>query len=114
MVRGPTFNLSGEAGLAYLYQDYSPGGVDSQLAGRLAYHVDKALSERVSVLNDAEWIPALKNPANYVLNADVGIRADLTKRFFGEFKIVYRRNDNPPANTLKDDLEYYAGVGWKF
>jgi putative salt-induced outer membrane protein YdiY len=111
---GPTFNLRGEAGVSYLYEDYQPGGVDSKVALRLAYHVDKQLNERVSVFNDVEWLPAFQDPADYVLSADAGIHADFTKRLFGEFKIVYRRNDDPPAGTLKDDLEFLAGVGWKF
>jgi putative salt-induced outer membrane protein YdiY len=110
----PAFNLRGEAGVSYLYEDFSPGGVDSKVALRLAYHVDKQLNDRVSVFNDVEWLPAFENPADYVLNADAGFHADITKQFFGELKVVYRRNDNPPAGTLKDDLAFIAGLGWKF
>ena len=111
---GPDFNLRGEAGVSYLYEDYFPGGVDSKVALRLAYHVDKKLNDRVSVFNDVEWLPAFKNPADYVLTADAGFHADITKRFFGELKVVYRRNDDPPPGTLKDDLAFIAGLGWKF
>jgi putative salt-induced outer membrane protein YdiY len=111
---GPTFNLRGEAGVSYLYEDYQPGGVDQKVALRLAYHVDKQLNDRVSVFNDVEWLPAFQDPSDYVLNADAGIHADFTKHFFAEFKVVYRRNDRPPVGTLKDDLAYIAGLGWKF
>jgi putative salt-induced outer membrane protein YdiY len=111
---GPDFNLRGEAGISYLYEDFQPGGIDSKAALRLAYHVDKKLNDRVSVFNDVEWLPAFENPADYVLTADAGIHADITKQFFSEFKVVYRRNDNPPAGTQKDDLEFLAGLGWKF
>jgi putative salt-induced outer membrane protein YdiY len=113
-LEGPKFNLRGEAGVSYLYEDYQPGGVDQKVVLRLAYHVDKQLNERVSVFNDVEWLPAFQDPADYVLNADAGFHADITKHFFGELKVVYRRNDRPPVGTLKDDLEFVAGLGWKF
>jgi putative salt-induced outer membrane protein YdiY len=111
---GPKFNLRGEAGVSYLYENYQPGGVDQKVVLRLAYHVDKKLNERVSVFNDVEWLPAFQDPADYVLNADAGFHADITKQFFGELKVVYRRNDRPPVGALKDDLEFVAGLGWKF
>ena len=110
------FNLSTEAGVAYLYQKYQTGPIDQNAAYRLAYHVDKALNDKVMVFNDAEFIAPFRlgQSNRYVLSADAGIRAKLTKSFFSEFKVNYHRNDHPLPGTLKDDLAFLLGVGWQF
>jgi putative salt-induced outer membrane protein YdiY len=110
----PDFNFSTEGGITYLYQDFRTSGVQQDVAFRLAYHIDKAINDKVSVFNDAEFIAALEDPSNYVINADAGIQANLTKNFFSQFKVQYRRNDRPAPGLLKDDLDFLLGVGWKF
>ena len=110
------FNLNTEAGISYLYQDYQGGLVQQNAAYRLAYHVDKALSDKVKVFNDAEFVAPFRfsQSNQYILTADAGIRAQLTKSFFSEFKVIYHRNDHPLPGTLKDDLDFLLGVGWTF
>jgi putative salt-induced outer membrane protein YdiY len=110
------FNLSTEGGISYLYQDFRNAPVEQDTALRLAYHVDKSFNDMFSVFNDAEYIVPLKmsETDRYIINADLGLHATLTKSFFSEFKIVYHRNDHPPTGSLKDDLAYLLGVGWKF
>jgi putative salt-induced outer membrane protein YdiY len=117
------FNFSTEAGISYLYQEYEIApSVSQDAAYRLAYHLDKALNDKVKVFNDVEYIAPLKpgESNRYILNADAGIRANFTKSFFTEFKVVYNRNDHPARvspggpSRLKDDLAYTLGVGWQF
>jgi putative salt-induced outer membrane protein YdiY len=107
-------NVSTEAGVSYRYEDYETAPVDQKVTLRLAYHVDKSLSDQVSLFHDVEFLPAFENPGDYVLTSDAGIRANLTKSFFTEFKVVYQRNDRPAPRTFKDDLAFLLGVGWKF
>lgn len=110
----PDFHFSTEGGVSYLYKDYRIGGVQQAAAFRLAYHIDKQLNEKVSIFNDAEFIAAFEDPSNYIINADAGIQAALTKSFFSQFKVQYRRADRPAPGLLKDDLAFLLGVGWKF
>jgi len=110
----PAFNFSTEGGASYVYEDYQNDGIDQKEDFRLAYHLDKKLNDKVSVFQDTEYLAAFQNPADYLLNADVGIRADLTKSFFAQFKVVYKRNDEPAPGALKDDLAFLLGVGWAF
>src|SRR5205814_8576703 len=110
----PTFNLNTEAGVSYVYEDYSTDGAEDRVALRLAYHVDKALNDNVKVFHNLEWLPAIDNPANYNLNADVGIRANLTKTMFSELKVQYVRDSTPAPGAEKDDVRFLLGVGWTF
>jgi len=115
-IESKDFNFNTEAGISYLYQDYQGGLIQQNAAYRLAYHIDKALSDKVKVFNDAEFVAPFRfgQSNQYVLTADAGIRAQLTKSFFSEFKVLYHRNDHPLPGTLKDDLDFLLGVGWTF
>src|SRR5207249_2104316 len=98
----------------YVYEQYSNDGNSDKVALRLAYHLEKKLNDSVSVFNNVEWLPAFDNPADYNLNADAGLRAQLTKSFFSEFKIEYQRDSTPAPGALKDDVRFLFGVGWTF
>ena len=113
-IERPNFKFNTEAGLTFLYQDFENKGDDQKLTLRLAYHLTKELNDRVAVFHNVEWLPAFEDPADYVLTADAGIRANFTKKFFSELKVVYKRNDRPAPGTLKDDLAFLVGLGWKF
>jgi len=111
-----SLNFYTEAGVSYLYEDYENAPIDQNTAFRLAYHVNTAINDQVSLFHDVEYVAPFKlsQTNHYIIAADAGIRADLTKSIFTEFKVVYQRNDSPPAGRLKDDLMYLLGVGWKF
>jgi len=111
-----TLNFYTEAGVSYLYENYVAAPIDQNAAFRLAYHADTALNDQVSLFNDVEYLAPFRfgETNHYVIAADAGVRANLTKAFFTEFKVVYERNDHPVPGTLKDDLMFLLGVGWKF
>jgi putative salt-induced outer membrane protein YdiY len=110
----PDFNFNTEGGVSYLYQDFSTSGVQQETAFRLAYHIDKQLNDKVSLFNDTEYLAAFRDPSDYIITADAGVQATLTASFFSQFKVQYRRADRPAAGSVKDDLAYLLGVGWKF
>jgi putative salt-induced outer membrane protein YdiY len=113
-IETPKLNFDTEAGVAYVYEDFDVSGVDQQADLRLDYHVDAKLNPVVSVFNDAEYLCAYDDPADYLIAADAGIRADLTKNFFSQFSVVYHRNDRPAPGFQKDDLSFLLGIGWAF
>ncbi|HEX3357372.1 MAG TPA: DUF481 domain-containing protein [Tepidisphaeraceae bacterium] len=113
-VETPTFNLSGEAGVSYVFEEYDPGGDDSHIALRLAGHVDKKLNNAVTLFGDIEWLPAFDDPSDYNLHSDAGIRATMIQNMFAEFKIQYDRDSTPAPNADKNDIKFLLGVGWHF
>jgi putative salt-induced outer membrane protein len=113
-IESPDFNLSTEAGVSYVYEDYSNDGNQDRVALRLAYHIDKKLNESVSVFHNLEWLPAFNDPADYNLNADAGIKAKLTGSLFSELKAVYQRDSTPAPGAEKNDIRFILGVGWQF
>jgi putative salt-induced outer membrane protein YdiY len=111
----PTFNLSSEAGLAWVYEDYREQGSSDHFAARLAYHVDWTPHKAVKLFHNLEWLPALDEPFdNYNLNADAGVRATIVQSFFAEAKVELRYDSTPAPGKEKDDLRFLFGLGWTF
>lgn len=113
-IESPAFNFSTEAGVSYVYEDYSNDGQQDRVALRLAYHIDKKLNESVSIFHNLEWLPAFNDPSDYNLNSDAGIKAKLTGSLFSEFKVVYQRDSTPAPGAEKNDIRFLLGVGWQF
>jgi putative salt-induced outer membrane protein YdiY len=113
-IETPRVNFNTEIGLAWIYEDYRTAGSDDHFALRLAYHYDRRLNDRVQFFHNLEYLPSLEDIDDFNLNADVGIRADLTATFFAEFKFEWRHDATPAPTADKNDLRYIVGVGWRF
>jgi putative salt-induced outer membrane protein YdiY len=113
-IESPDLNFNTEAGINYIYENYDPGDTDNRIAVRLAYHVDKKLNEKVTLFHNLEYLPAVEDPGDYLLNVDAGVRATLTKSFFTEFKAEWKRDSTPAPDAEKNDLRFVLGVGWQF
>ncbi len=111
----PTFNLSTEAGLSYVFERYDPGGNNEFLAARFAYHVDKKLRDNVTVFSNLAYLPSLENfTEDYLINADAGLRVDLTKTFFSQARVEWNYDSAPAPGSGSNDYRYLVGIGWRF
>ena len=113
-IEQPDMHFNTEAGVSYVYEDFVTGENDEFVALRLAYHFDKKLADKVGFFHDLEYLPAFKDPGDYLLNVDAGVRVDITSAFFTEGKVEYKRDSQPAEGSLKNDLRYILGVGWSF
>jgi putative salt-induced outer membrane protein YdiY len=112
---GPTFNLSTEAGIAWIYEDYRTAGTRDEIAGRLAYHVDWRPVSALLLFHNFEWLPAFSGPFDdYLINTDAGARVDVIGSFFTEFKGELRRDTTPAPGRKENDWRFLVGVGWAF
>lgn len=117
----PVWNFSTEAGVAYVYEKYEDqdddpnfDDDDSYMAVRLAYHYDRKLNDRLLLFHNLEYLPGLDDINNFNLNTDIGLRTDLTKSMFAEFKFEWRHDSQPAAGSRDNDLRYIVAVGWAF
>lgn len=112
---GPTFNLATEAGLAYVYEDYTTTGSNDYFAARLAYRVDWTPRPGIFLFHGLEYLPSFEDPGGqFLINADAGVRFTLISKLFSEFKIEWKHNQAPAPGREKDDFRFLVGVGWSF
>jgi len=112
----PTFNLFTEAGLAWVYENFTDQQPsEDHLALRLAYHVDWTPHKALKLFHNLEYLPNVTEPfVDYNLNLDAGGRATIIQNFFAEFKFEFRYDSTPAIGARKEDLRYLVGVGWSF
>jgi putative salt-induced outer membrane protein YdiY len=111
----PTFNLFTEAGLAWVYEDFSDQPSEDHAALRLAYHVDWTPHKMLKLFHNLEYLPNVTEPfVDYNLNLDAGLRATIISDFFAEFKFEFRYDSTPAIDKKKEDLRFLVGVGWSF
>ena len=107
--------FSTEAGASWMYERYSdPNETRTYLAGRFAYHVDKAFNDHVKGFHNLEYFPSLENADSFLVNTDVGLRAALTARMAIEAKAQMAYNSQPAEDRDTKDLRYILGVAWTF
>jgi putative salt-induced outer membrane protein YdiY len=110
----PNEHFNTEAGVSWVYEQYTSGGNNDHVALRLAYHYDRKLNDKVSLVHNVEYLPNVADWGDYNLNADVGLRAMLVGTLFAEFKVVWQRDSTPAPGALEDDLRYTVGMGFNF
>ena len=64
----------------------------------------------------AEWLPSLKNFSHYIVNAEVGVEADLSKDKKWALRTYLQDTYNsvPAPGRKNNDLKLVAAVAYKF
>lgn len=111
----PAFNFSTEAGIGYLYRQYAHNsGETGSPDARIAYHLKAKLNDKVNIFHDFEYLPGLDRIDNYFFDTDLGLRAALTSKFYGEIKIEYQYDSAPAPGHGPNDMRVTMGVGYTF
>jgi putative salt-induced outer membrane protein YdiY len=112
---GPTFNLSTEAGPAYVYEKFENEKADDFVSPRLAYAVDWTPVPPLKLYHTLEYLPSVEDLAgDYLLNIVAGAKVKIAKGFFGDFRIEYAYDSTPAPDREKSDSRFILGVGWEF
>jgi putative salt-induced outer membrane protein YdiY len=115
LVTLPDFTFTPEGGIAWVYEHFTNGTPERHdFSLVLAYHLTKKFNDMVSLFHNFDYYPSVENGSNYLLDADLGIHADMTKHFFTEFKFAWKYDSNPAIGASNNDLRYELNVGYKF
>jgi putative salt-induced outer membrane protein YdiY len=105
--------FSTEGGFGWLYENYTNGTPSREEAVvRLAYHFQYVFNPSVSLFHDVVYIPSLQTGKDYLINADIGLHAKLTKNLFAELKAEWDYDSAPATGSLKNDARYMASLGY--
>jgi hypothetical protein len=111
----PTFNLSTEAGLVWVYENFKRTGTREFLGPRLAYAVDWTPLHLLMLYHKLEYIPSFEDwRGDYLLNLDAGARVTMWKGIFAELRYEYRYDSTPASGNHRTDQRYILGAGWAF
>ncbi len=110
------YNLFGELGLSYVYEDYgNDGDDDSYIAERTALHFDWwILKDRLQFVENIELFLGIEDLDDWFAISESSLVYKWTKQWSvnASLRLEY---DNTPANSYKStDAKYTLGVGYSF
>lgn len=110
----PTFNLSTEAGLSYVYEKFEDEDATDFVAPRLAYAVDWTPLAALGLYHTFEYLPAFEDFGDYLLTVVAGAKLKITQAFFGNVRFEWAYDSTPARGREKADTRFLVGMGWQF
>lgn len=110
----PTFNLSTEAGLSYVYEKFEDEDATDFIGPRLAYAVDWTPLASLMLYHTLEYLPAFEDFGDYLLTVVAGAKLKITQAFFGSVRFEWAYDSTPARGREKADTRFLVGVGWQF
>ncbi|HEV2435592.1 MAG TPA: DUF481 domain-containing protein [Verrucomicrobiae bacterium] len=115
LIKTTNTDLSAEIGPGYIFQEL--GNDSSSYATlRLGEKFHQALSDRARIWQTAEVLPQVDRFSNYIINAELGIEADLTrdKKFALRSYVTDTFNNEPAPGRQKNDVTWVTAIAYKF
>jgi putative salt-induced outer membrane protein YdiY len=105
--------LAGEAGPSLICQRL--GGVDTTYASlRLAERFEHKLDNGARVWEKAEFLPQVNKLRNFLVNAEIGAEASLTKTFSLRVSLQDNFVNEPAPGRKKNDVKIISSLVYKF
>lgn len=112
-IKNEKTRLSAEAGPSMVLE--KQGGKEKQyLAARIAERLEQKLNDKARVWQSLEFLPEVDKFDNYIINAEAGIEADLTKKFSLRTLVQDTYHNQPAAGRKANDIKIISGISYKF
>ena len=105
--------LGMETGISWIKDKVSDVGSD-RFTLRVAQNYERKISNTAKIWENVEYLPALDDFNNYLLNSEIGAEAAMSAKFSLRIVAQDHYNNKPSAGKEKNDLLLTAGVGYKF
>ena len=106
--------LAGEIGPSYVREKFFHEGVKDYIALRLGERSEYKFQNGARVWESVEWFPKLEDFNNYLVQAEAGIAAPLSKAFSVSLVAQDTYKSIPAKGKLKNDFKLIAGLAYTF
>jgi len=112
-IKNEKTRLSAEVGPSMVLE--KQGGKEKQyLAARISERFEHKLNDRARVWQSLEFLPQVDKLENYIMNAEAGIEADLTKKLSLRTLIQDTYHSKPAVGRKANDIKLISGINYKF
>lgn len=112
-IKNETTRLSGEVGPGVVFEKQGRDE-DIYLTARVAERFEHKFSDRAKIWQSLEFLPQVDDFENYIINAEVGVEASLTKKLSLRVLAQDTYDNRPAAGRKANDIKLVSGVAWKF
>ncbi len=113
LLKATNTSLAVEAGPSFVDQKLDDH-TESYFGLRLGERFEHKFGTGARVWETVEWIPQVDKFSNWILNAEAGISAPITKSLDVRLVADDNYNNQPAPGRLKNDLKLMAGIGYRF
>lgn len=114
-IKNKSTDLCGELGPGYLWDDV--GGVTRHYATlRVGEKFNQQLSAHAKLWQTAEYLPQLEDFNNFIVNAEIGVQADLNTSGSLALRVYLQDtyNNVPAAGRKQNDIKFVTALACKF
>jgi putative salt-induced outer membrane protein len=112
-VKTTNTTFAGEVGPGLIFQRL--GGVDTTYASmRLAERFEHKLNDGARVWQKVEFLPQVNKPDNFLVNAEIGAEAALTKTFYLQVTLQDNFVNQPAPGRKDNDVKLISSLVYKF
>ncbi|MBN1625163.1 MAG: DUF481 domain-containing protein [Deltaproteobacteria bacterium] len=114
-IESEEMNLSGEAGLSYINEDFIIAPDESYPTGRWAINFDKYLiAKTLQFFHFHEGFISLEDTEDLLIRSRTGIRMPLSKSVKATCQVNYDWDRKPSPGMEKADIMYIVSIGYQF
>jgi putative salt-induced outer membrane protein YdiY len=113
VIKNPTTRLSFEAGPSFVAEKQGDDRSEF-VALRLAERFEHKLSDTARIWQSVEFLPEVSDFNNYIINAEIGAEAALTKKLSLRGVIQDTYDNEPADDRKKNDLKLITSLVYKF
>jgi putative salt-induced outer membrane protein YdiY len=118
-IKQPKLTLSGEVGPGYVFEriyNSDTGEYDNNdyASLRLAERLEWKISETARLWQSVEFLPEITNFENFIINAELGVEADLSRKMAVRLQLLDTYDNEPSPGREENDLKLIAGLTYKF
>jgi putative salt-induced outer membrane protein len=113
-IKSAQTNLKGEVGPGWVYEKDSGQSGRDYFTLRLAENFDYKITAASKFYEKAEYLPAVDNWGQYIINAEIGIETAIIKGFGTKIYMQDSYNSRPAQGRDNNDFKLVAAVTYKF
>jgi putative salt-induced outer membrane protein YdiY len=113
-IKNPQTTLSGDIGPSWVIEKVGNSGPRGYLGIRAGERFEHKFKSGARVWQSADITPEVENWENYVVNAEIGVEAPITKPLAARVVLQDTYDHQPSPGREKNDLKLIAGLAYKF
>ncbi len=107
-------SLSVEVGPGFITEKLGNHEKNNYMTLRVAERYELKLNDKTRVWQSAEWLPQVDRFKNYLLNTEIGLETQLTKKLSFRTYLQDIYDNEPVPGRKKNDLKLVSGIAYKF
>lgn len=114
IIKAEHTDLSAEAGVAYMTNDFYLGKDEGHVGGRVFIHFRQDLFLGLVFTNDLTFYPNFERGRDWQARDEAAISAGLGKGWTMRVGAIWEYDHEPPAHSFRHDVLYFATLGYRF